>query len=573
MTVTDEITFAVASIRQAPTAAIAQVLPKHYLCTSNCEEDIDLGLFFDGTRNNMYEDKPSLKHSNIARLHDAYLEDPPLGARRVYINGVGTPFPEIGELSYSNMGNGFGSGCEARVLYGLLAVFNTIHARAYDDQPFFRKEQVKALCRNSFHVSDPSDLQELKKLGITEGLLMSHGGLSPREEFLKRQANFLEKKLSTHGKPDIKECFIDVFGFSRGAAEARVFCQWLDKLLVGGKLAGVIIRFRFVGLIDTVASAGVLGGLAGTIVNSTGGHDGWATAKDLRIPTSVENCVHMVAMHELRKNFPIDELGVDGVLPPHCQEFVYPGAHSDVGGGYEPGELGISVGNTLFESDALKLSQIPLNHMFDCAVAAGAPLDKERATSDSGHAPFVVSPRVEQAFNDFLTASTMKPRPIHEWLQPYLNWRWQVCKRYEQLAQVQKANAEDRKLLIDSNKILMKDADLIGLKGDVSLSQRFLDFIKGQPGASLKAAEYRQAALSALDPEAPALLDMAKNAPPTTAAIAALFDGFVHDSYAGFTPAGLHEATGYWRYRKGFRGGSEATIASNDANNQNAALG
>jgi hypothetical protein len=119
MTVTDEITFAVASIRQAPTAAIAQVLPKHYLCTSNCEEDIDLGLFFDGTRNNMYEDKPSLKHSNIVRLHDAYLKDPSLGAHRVYINGVGTPFPEIGELSYSNMGNGFGSGCEARVLYGL----------------------------------------------------------------------------------------------------------------------------------------------------------------------------------------------------------------------------------------------------------------------------------------------------------------------------------------------------------------------------------------------------------------------------------------------------------------------
>lgn len=571
---TEEATFSIAPTRHAPINVITPVLPKHYLCTSKCEEDIDIGFFFDGTRNNKYEDENELKQSNIARLFDAYLNDTAIGAYRTYVNGVGTPFIEIGELAYSNMGNGFASGCEARVLFGLLAVFNTIHRRAYEGKMLFSKEQIKALCCNSFNVSDPVDLQELKKLGVTEGLLMSHGGLSPREGFLKRQANLLEKKLSTHGKPDIKECFIDVFGFSRGAAEARVFCQWLDQLLVGGKLAGVTIRFRFVGLIDTVASAGVLGGLAGTIVNSTAGHDGWAAATDLRIPASVENCVHMVAMHELRKNFPIDELAVDGVLPPHCQEFVYPGVHSDVGGGYEPGELGISVGNTLFESDALKLSQIPLNHMFDCAVAAGAPLQKKRAINTvNNHDPFAIDPRVEQAFDDFLTASTMKPRQIHEWLQPYLNWRWQVCKRYEQLAHVQKANAEDRKLLIDSNKILMKDANLIGLKGDVSLSQRFLDFIKGQPGASLKAAEYRQAALSALDPEAPALLDMAKNAPPTTAAIAALFDGFVHDSYAGFTPAGLREATGYWRYRKGFRGGSEATIASNDANGQNTALG
>src|SRR5207247_2411028 len=106
------------------------------------------------------------------------------------------------------------------------------------------------------------------------------------------------------------------------------------------------------------------------------------------VPEMVENCVHMVAMHELRKNFPLDTLAIKGALPARSREFAYPGAHSDVGGGYAPGALGISVSNNLMESDALKLSQIPLHHMLACALAADVPLTKQRAVNqENGHDP------------------------------------------------------------------------------------------------------------------------------------------------------------------------------------------
>jgi hypothetical protein len=563
---TEEIKCAVAPSRQAPVAGVTRIVPKYNLDSGKCEVNMHLGLFFDGTNNNMDNDKPGLGHSNVVRLFDAYVNQPTDGYFSTYVNGVGTPFSEIGEEGNSTFGNGFGIGCEGRVLYGLLAVFDSIHRRAYGEA-LFSSTQIKALCRNGAIVSDEDEQKALKKLGVSEGLLMPKlYGKGPREDFLKRQASLLEKKMASHGKPDVKECFIDVFGFSRGAAEARVFCQWLDQLLVGGELAGVIIRLRFVGLMDTVASAGFWTGVVGAITNSTDGHGGWATPENLRIPGLVENCVHMVAMHELRKNFPLDELGVDGVLPPHCQQFAYPGSHSDVGGGYLPAELGISVGKTKFESDALKLAQIPLNHMLACAVAAGVPASKERAKdTTTGYDPFAIDPRVEQAFNDFLEESTMTARQMHDWSQPYLNWRWQVCKSYEYLHHVQNANAEDRKLLVNCNKKLIADAGVIGSRGDVAKSQGFLNGMFSN-SAKLKDAKFRQEELSSLDPEAPAVLSMAQKAPHTPNALAALFDGYIHDSMAGFSKS-LMEPTGYWRYRKGFRGGHEAIIAFNDAIN------
>ena len=48
----------------------------------------------------------------------------------------------------------------------------------------------------------------------------------------------------------------------------------------------------------------------------------------------------------------------------------------------------------------------------------------------------------------------------------------------------------------------------------------------------------------------------------TPHSFAALFDGYVHDSLAGFNSPTL-ELTGYWRYRKIFLGNDEALIAAN----------
>lgn len=556
-----EMHFKVAPTMTAPIAAIMRVEPKLLTDCSKCEGNINVGLFFDGTNNNRDADKEQLKHSNVARLFDAYLEKPGKGYFRGYIPGVGTAFPEIREDGESGLGSGFGIGCEQRVLFALLYVFNAVYRSAHEGELLLDEDQIAALCCNSFvqWSEDDADSVVLGRLGLSHGLRMPLNGKGMRVKILKDLARRLQAAL-VKGRPYIKECFIDVFGFSRGAAEARVFCRWLDDILTDGKLAGVIVHFRFVGLIDTVASAGFFSGVAAAATGADGGHSGWAESRYLSIPASVHNCVHMIAAHELRKNFPLDTITVEGKLPPHCQEFIYPGTHSDVGGGYAPGDLGIAFDPNKQTADAQKLAQIPLNHLLECAIAAGAPMNKERAKYKlRRYDPFALSPLVQKAYDDFVTCSTLKPRPVHEWLQPYLNWRWEVRKSYSSLKHVREAGQEDRELLLEYNAKLVADA-------------AFLDKPPKPPGilktmlwpafAALKHADAVRARL--FEVEARTVLAIAKAAPPTEARLHTLFDLFVHDALAGFDHHQL-ELSGYWRYRRGYLGDEKRLVVETDA--------
>lgn len=551
--------FKVGATANAPVAAILPVEAALFTDCAKCEGNLNLGLFFDGTNNNSDADTGELKDSNVARLFRCYLDKPVNGSYCRYIPGVGTRFPEIREEGESSLGNGFAIGCEQRVLFALLWVFNTIHRGAFNGQLFFNDAQVTALCccqSVNSSIMRTADYAALVSLGLENGLRIPDMiGEGLRETILKDQAKKLEKKL-VKGRPVIKECFVDIFGFSRGAAEARVFCHWLDDLLVDGKLAGIIVHFRFVGLIDTVASAGFWSSVVASTTGRDGGHSGWADARFLQIPESVKNCVHMVAMHELRKNFPLDTITVDSDLRPHCQEFAYPGTHSDVGGGYKPGELGISAGKNLHEGDALKLAQIPLNHMLACAVAAGAPMKLDRAGTPGNPEPFAIDPRVQKAYDEFLACMTLKARPVHEWLQPYLNWRWEVRTRFANLNHVRNASKTDAALLIKYNNYLLDDAHLLDAPANRSLLRRFLPLQNAMEIA-------QSVSRAALDSEALSVLALAKAAAPTAPALHVMFDHFVHDSLAGFDLHSL-ELTGYWRYRKGFLGSPKRLIAETD---------
>lgn len=556
-----ETNFVVAPTLTAPTAAITRVEPKLLTDCSKCEGNINVGVFFDGTNNNRDADKPKLKHTNVVRLFETYLEKPGLGYFRAYIPGVGTRFPDIREQGESMFGNGFGIGCEERVLFGLLYIFNAIHRSAFDNQAFLSDAQVTALCCNNSvpWSEDNPDSVALGKLGLFNGLrLPTITGDGMRVKILKKLAEGLQVAL-VKGRPIIKECFIDVVGFSRGAAQARVFCSWLDEILTDGKLAGVMVHFRFLGLMDTVASAGVVSSVGAGLTGGDGGHSGWAEARYLHIPTSVRNCVHMVAVHELRKNFPLDTLTVDGKLPAHCQEFMYPGAHSDVGGGYAPGDLGIAFGADPREADAHKVAQIPLNHMFECATAAGAPLNKERAKDKLlKYDPFALAPAVQKAYNDFMACSTLRPRPVHEWLQHYLNWRWQHRLSYASLTQLQKANVKDRALLLKYNAQLVADAAYLT---NPPKSPGVLDMLLTPKRAFTQGIDAAKGRL--FEDEARSILVIAKSAPPSDARLHTMFDLYVHDSLAGFDHNSI-EMSGYWRYRRGFIGSEKRLLVEND---------
>ncbi|WP_196304771.1 phospholipase effector Tle1 domain-containing protein, partial [Pseudomonas fluorescens] len=82
---------------------------------SACCYSLHISLFFDGTNNNEDNDTKKEHPSNIAKLFHASLQGPKAtqnGYYSYYMPGVGTPFPEIGELDYSEDGLKFATGGE-----------------------------------------------------------------------------------------------------------------------------------------------------------------------------------------------------------------------------------------------------------------------------------------------------------------------------------------------------------------------------------------------------------------------------------------------------------------------------
>ncbi|MFC7419199.1 phospholipase effector Tle1 domain-containing protein [Iodobacter arcticus] len=346
----------VSQVKQATVsakAAASQALPTQ----GSCKQTLTLSFFFDGTGNNMDADIGMRSHSNVARLFRAHQRDnESINLFRIYIPGIGTYFKEIGDRGGSVWGNGFGSMGKERLAWALKQFMLRLKAA----------EQMAA---------NPSN----KILGIK----------------------------------------IAVFGFSRGAALARAFCRELFKLCrpaAGGgfqlKQGAYPIEVSFLGLFDTVASVGLplatnnvvtrninalsdvinrslkwtspaafigsalktpeLKRLAfgeGGVDPSAGvfdGHGSWAT--DLAIPPMVKQGLHLVAAHEVRNSFPVDSVLHDLTYPSGMREMIYPGAHSDIGGGYAPGEGARS------PNEGELLSLIPLKVMYDSAVKAGVPL-------------------------------------------------------------------------------------------------------------------------------------------------------------------------------------------------------
>lgn len=135
----------------------------------------------------------------------------------------------------------------------------------------------------------------------------------------------------------IHRVVFDVFGFSRGAAAARHFVNVIDQKndhpLVQAIANNEAIRLKagfdwssrenvriaFVGIFDTVVSS------FNSRVNTRLRDD------------SAERVVHLTALDEVRKHFPLTRITPTAAgtsIPPHFTELALPGAHSDIGGGY-----------------------------------------------------------------------------------------------------------------------------------------------------------------------------------------------------------------------------------------------
>lgn len=359
-----------------------------------CCKTLHISLFFDGTGNNLNNDLllSNPKHpTNIARLFRATIGDGTAGGvsdkRKVpldtasesggkyfkfYIPGVGTPFPEVNDLDYSMMGLMGATKGEERINWALLRIIDVLKFSATE------KWLTTAESRRS-----------ISNMGTSWNRLWFGGSHNRYEEF-SRLLNDLAPKLRPlitqpePGKPKLLGIKLYVYGFSRGAAAARAFVRWLSELLPPPAAEGekppqclqigelrLPISVEFLGLLDTVASVGVA-----HVAPLAEGHMGWAD-DTMELPSDetygglIKKCVHLVSSHEQRLCFPLDSVRRgNGKYPSYATEVVYPGMHSDIGGGYPPGDQG----KANDEDDSLLLSQISLNDMYAAAFSAGAPM-------------------------------------------------------------------------------------------------------------------------------------------------------------------------------------------------------
>ena len=268
------------------------------------ERILRIGVFFDGTgqnnKNDEYkEHRGDKSRTNIARLFEAYPEETGKHAK-LYVSGVGTLDGAWQTPSVIDAGND-----ETRLssAFGL-----------FDENGAYTKWQ-------SLLISLRLIVTDLIQKGIYDPI--------------------------TH-------IAFDVFGFSRGAALARHFVNALKEglpdyaqsqgrnedamhpNLLGGidhaayhprnKQYGVdttrTTSVRFLGVFDTVGSFYYPG-------NEDEGNFQLTVQ-----PKDVGRAFQIVAHHEYRTNFPLTSLKTKGALSSNIYEEVFPGAHTDVGGGY-----------------------------------------------------------------------------------------------------------------------------------------------------------------------------------------------------------------------------------------------
>lgn len=442
----------------------------------SCQQSLYVSFFFDGTGNNLKADAPTLEHSNVARMFRAMpLDSDAKGIYSRYIPGIGTRFAEIGDAGQ-----------------GPIPMVDT-------------HKGMGAMGQNRLDWA----FKELKTL------------ISQAEA---RAQNPTNKILLIR---------LAVFGFSRGATLARAFVRDLVDpnkgmtVLQSGQLTWKTGRYplsiEFMGLWDTVASVGLpmsannVGayrssrrsggnairmtkdvllrqkpemlravdlafGLPGADPSpgSADGHGAWADG--LKIPDVVRQCVHMVAAHEWRNSFPVDSVQSSALTRgANCREYVYPGAHSDVGGGYRPGESGEGKATPSGQRNAdaaLQLSLVPLRAMYDKAIEAGVPLMKvgSEGWADFNVSDFSIESTLLDRFNHYMSATVWGGVPLGQavltHMRMYFAWRWYRIRFGRQAEQ--KSIADNQKVFASDKAALQRQQTELKRQRQAALSDALM---------------------------------------------------------------------------------------------------
>lgn len=506
----------------------------------SCVGNVFLGIFFDGTGNNMRAHYPKHGHSNVVRLYNAHPDRSAEGYFAYYIPGVGTPFPQIGENDYSSLGKAAAVGGEQRINWGLVQIYNAVHRFLMNNEDLIPGERAKTIVSNM-----SSD-----QIGLGSGY----------RRMVMRTWEEKLKSVIKSTKPEVQQINISVFGFSRGAAQARAFCNWFFELCEqkdgAFTLAGVPVRIYFLGIFDTVASVGLA-----NLVSITEGHMAWAD-DNMHINPAVEQCVHFVAAHEIRACFPLDSTRRGTSYPSNCKEVIYPGAHSNVGGGYMPNDQG-KCGQVPDEKKYAFAALMPAIDMYHEARKAGVPLLPLNDMPRQVRRDFDPDPEMVAAYNAYLKKSGIGAQPVENALRAHMSLYYRYRKlRLNNLLSVAPyahAPAEDKRFLHITNEDFREGARILegidqankeAARDPAAYHQRMMQTL-AYPDKNNPA--YLPRKLSPMEQD---ILAALKNQNALSDDLVRFFDYYVHDSLAGFAQDGVRErrfnGQGHLRHRKVF---------------------
>lgn len=471
----------------------------------SCSREINVGIFFDGTNNNRTRDYPT-SHSNVVSLFDAHKLDR-TDNFKYYIPGVGTQFPEIGEFGEDAGGKRYASGGEQRIHFAMLQVYNAV-CRAATGEDLVREAEMKHIVTSY----------------AFDGLATVYRLFDDRMNAVFDRLDARLMKAIEGKRPRITQLKLSVFGFSRGAAEARAFTTWIQKAS-RMRIGTAALKVCFLGIFDTVASV--------MIPDSAPAHVGnglfdWAHGT-LEI-AGPDHTAHYVAAHEIRRSFPLSTARSGRTYGPGVKEFVYPGAHSNIGGGYEPGCQGKSTGGR-----AALLSQIPLNDMYFEALNAGAALFVLAQMPGETRADFKIDPKLDASFSAYAAwtkyeenedVAATKGDPVQNRMQDHTHmyWRWRASvstdAKFKALSSYAAAKEQDKVDLWESE--LDWRADIKNAQAASQPSQWF-DPAVGYIDVPPHADSVQKSLL--------AEVGRSKSVPPP---VGDFFDKFVHDSHGGF---------------------------------------
>ena len=521
------------------------------VCATNsnepCRIPVRVGLFFDGTNNNMNRDlegertaldgvskiaqRPlevdEASHSNVARLYLAFTQDKPSsGYFRYYIPGVGTPFPLIGEAIETDHGKAFAKGGQARIIWAIFRVLDSLYRTVSNNSKWKPPDKFGELAQK--HVEMVGSVE--RNMDDGQSHRMTH------REWFEPYLQELRTKLASTLKPKIPKLTISVFGFSRGAAEAAAFCHYLAELFSDKCLVGIETSIDFLGLFDTVASVGMSDSAGRTTIVPNAlfdGHWAWANKILKPLPECVIKGRHYIAAHEQRMNFPVTQ--IKGANDDFIEVY-FAGVHSDVGGGYAPGEMGKARG-----SQSAMLSQIPLAYMFKDAREAGVPLQPFSLFSDRLRQDYLVRKDLATAWNAYTAELGTGGSVIKKHMQLYYRWRAARLKTLVSTASFLAATPQAQEDLRSSNDMLIGDLEALRIRKQFKYPRT----AKQIPALSLQDMSrinhwhlYRlqnEIPLDEWESWALSIFDKPEPLPPD---VMRFFDDYVHDSLAGFYLAG-----------------------------------